>query len=105
MGHRKWTAKEKFQIVMAGIKGRRISELCNEHGISQEQYYKWRDVLLNDGTELFERGGVDKEKERLEKQNRNLKETVGDLTMELKKTSGKAELSGIRSEYKVARPD
>jgi len=32
MGNRKWTAKEKFQIVMSGLKGRRIAELCNEHG-------------------------------------------------------------------------
>ncbi|MCP4100149.1 MAG: transposase [Lentisphaerae bacterium] len=85
MGRKKWTAQEKFQIVMAGLKGRKIAELCNEYCISQGQYYKWRDVFLNDGTKLFERGGVDKEKERLEKQNRKLKETIGDLTLELKK--------------------
>ncbi len=85
MSRKNWAAQEKFQIVMSGLKGRKVVELCNEHGISQGQYYKWRDVLLNGGTKLFERGGVDKEKERLEKQNRKLKETVGDLTMELKK--------------------
>lgn len=85
MTRRKWKPQEKFQIVMSGLKGRSIAELCNENGISQGQYYKWRDVLLNEGTKLFERGGVDKEKKRLEKQNRKLKETVGDLTMELKK--------------------
>ncbi len=70
---------------MAGLKGRKIAEPCNEYGSSQEQYYKWRDLLLNDGTKLFERGGVDKEKERLVKQNRKLKETIGDLIIELKK--------------------
>ena len=85
MSRKKWTAQEKFEIVMLGLKGRKIAEICNEYGISQGQYYKWRDVLLNDGTKLFERGGVDKEKERLEKQNRKLKETIGDLTLELKK--------------------
>ncbi|MDD5598962.1 MAG: transposase [Victivallaceae bacterium] len=85
MSRKKWTAQEKFQIVMAGLKDRRIVEICNEYGISQGQYYKWRDVLLNDGTKLFERGGVDKEKERLARQNRKLKETIGDLTIELKK--------------------
>ena len=85
MSRKKWTAQEKFEIVMSGLKGRKIAEICNEYGISQGQYYKWRDVLLNDGTKLFERGGVDKEKERLEKQNRKLKETIGDLTLELKK--------------------
>lgn len=85
MSRRKWTAKEKFQIVMQGVKGRSVAEICNEYGINQSQYYSWRDVLLSDGEKLFERGGVDKEKERLERQNRKLKEAIGDLTMELKK--------------------
>jgi len=40
---------------------------------------------FNDGERLFEHGGVDKRQERLEKENRKLKEAIGDLTMELKK--------------------
>ncbi len=83
--NRKWTSKEKFQVVMAGLKGRAVSDICNDYGITQSQYYSWRDVLLNDGEKLFERGGVDKEKERLDHQVRKLKETIGELTMELKK--------------------
>ena len=91
-GHKKqWTGREKLALVLEGLKGEcRISELCNEHGISQGMYYKWRDQLLTAGAKLFEREGVDHARERLERENRKLKETIGELTIELKKTIGKA---------------
>ena len=46
-------------------------------------YYKWRDQLLTDGAKLFERGGVNHARKRLEQ------EKIGELTVELKKTIGK----------------
>ena len=85
MKKKQWTAQEKFQIVMMGMKGRNIVELCNEYGITHSVYYDWRDVFLRDGVKLFERGGVNSDKERLENENRRLKEMVGELTIELKK--------------------
>jgi len=85
MRKKQWTAQEKFQIVMMGMKGRNIVELCNEYGITHSVYYDWRDVFLRDGVKLFERGGVNNDKERLENENRRLKEMVGELTIELKK--------------------
>jgi len=80
MGTKKqWTGKEKLNIVLQGLKGTcSISELCNKQGITQGMYYKWRDQLLNDGAKLFERGGVDYARERLERENRKLKETIGE---------------------------
>ena len=75
MGAKKqWTGKEKLVIVLQGLKGETsVSALCNEHGITQGMYYKWRDQLLSDGAKLFDRGGVDHAKERLENENRRLK--------------------------------
>jgi len=47
MGRRKWTAEQKMSIVLQGIKGETsIAEICRNHGISQVQYYKWRDLFL-----------------------------------------------------------
>ena len=81
-----WTGQEKLAIVLQGLKGNcRISELCNEYGITQGMFYKWRDQLLNDGAKVFARGGVDHEVERLQRENRKLKETIGELTIELKR--------------------
>jgi putative transposase len=48
MGRRKWTAEQKFGIVLQGIKGETtITQLCSDHGISQVQYYKWRDQFFS----------------------------------------------------------
>jgi len=87
MKRRNWTSEQKFKIVLEGLKGNiSISELCNQHQISQAQFYQWRDKLFKDGSKIFEHGGVDKEAERLKKQNQKLKGMVGELTMELKKS-------------------
>lgn len=81
-----WSGKEKLAIVLEGLSGTcSVGELCNRHGVAQSMYYRWRDQLLADGAKLFERGGVDHVRDRLERENRKLKETIGDLTLELKK--------------------
>ena len=86
MKRRQWTGQQKLQIVLEGLKTQgKISEFCGRYEISQVQYYKWRDQLLKNGTKVFE-GDPEKEKERLEKEVRKLKEIVGHLTVELKKT-------------------
>ena len=47
MGRRRWTADQKFAIVLQGIKGETtIAQLCRDHGISQVQYYQWRDQFF-----------------------------------------------------------
>ena len=91
MGIKKqWIDKEKLAIVLEGLQWACcVSELCSEYGIAQDMYYKWRDQLLTDGAKLFERGGVNYARKRLEQENHKLKETIGELTVELKKTIGK----------------
>ena len=46
MKRRKWKPEQKALIVLEGLKGRPIGELCAEHEISQAQYYQWRDQFL-----------------------------------------------------------
>lgn len=86
MRRRKWTAKEKLQIVLEGLSGKSgMSEICARHGVGQTQYYKWRDQFLANGTRAFE-SDADKQKERLISENIKLKTLIGHLTIELKKT-------------------
>ena len=55
MKGRKCTSKQKFQIVLEGMKGTvPLAELCGKYEIHQTQYYKWRDQLLNKGEKAFE---------------------------------------------------
>lgn len=86
MDRRKWDPKTKTAIVLEGLKGRPIADICNEYRISQTQYYKWRDQFLANAPKLFEVGQSDKREARLETENKKLKRLVGELTYELKKS-------------------
>ena len=86
MKKRQWTNQQKMQIVVAGFKsGASVAELCTRYEISQGQYYKWRDLLLNGADRVFV-PDPDKEKERMRKRIDRLNQTIGELTVELKKT-------------------
>lgn len=84
MKNRQWDAKTKALIVMEGIKGKPVSEICAEHQLSQSQYYRWRDEFIANIHQVF--GNSGKQDERLMKENQRLKQIIGDLTVELKKT-------------------
>jgi len=55
MKRRKWKPGQKALIVLEGLKGRPIGELCAEHEISQAQYYQWRDQLLANAAKALSR--------------------------------------------------
>ncbi len=87
MKYRKWSSRDKLVIVLEGLKGKvPLGELCAKFQISQSQYYKWRDQLLNNGPKVFDYGGVDRTTERLRHENQKLKRIIGELTVELKKS-------------------
>lgn len=81
-----WKANEKARIVIQSFaSGNSVSELCNEHGITQGMLYRWKSMLLDNASKIFERGGLDKETERLRAENARLKQEIGDLHLQLKK--------------------
>jgi transposase-like protein len=86
MKKRKWTPEQKSQIVMQGIKGRSVSEICNEYQIGQLQYYLWRDQFLQNAGKVFEMPQKAQQQTRLERENEKLKAMAGELTIELKKS-------------------
>jgi transposase-like protein len=86
MKKRQWSSEQKLQIVMQGIKGRAVSDICNEYQISQGQYYKWRDQFLANAGKVFEMPKQSQKEQRLERENEKLKTVIGELTLELKKS-------------------
>ena len=86
MQRRKWDSKTKAMIVLQGLKGKPVSELCIEHQISQAQYYQWRDHFLANAPKTFDTHQQTQREERLSQENARLKKLVGELTMELKKS-------------------
>jgi transposase-like protein len=86
MQRRKWDAKTKAMIVLEGLKGKPVAELCNEHQLSQAQYYQWRDQFLAHAAKAFEAHEQSQREARLTQENARLKTLVGELTLELKKS-------------------
>ena len=83
MKRRKWNSQERFQIVLEGLSGKiEIGKLCAKYQVSQAQYYKWRDQFLKCGHQAFETKTISRREDRLETENRELKQIIGDLTVE-----------------------
>jgi len=86
MKRRRWDSKTKTKIVFEGLSGRPVSEICNEYGIHQNQYYIWRDKFLSEAHKAFDSKKDVGEVIRLRKKNKELTQIIGSLTVELKKT-------------------
>lgn len=82
--YRKFTAKQKAEIVVAGLRGdRSVRDVCREHGIAETLYYQWRDKLLEGGQEALA-GKDERQGEReLRKKVRELERALGRKTYEL----------------------
>jgi transposase-like protein len=82
--YRTFTAQQKIEIVLAGLRGNRsVREVCREHEIAETLYYNWRDKLLEGGrTALAGKEERTGEKE-LKKKIRELERTLGRKTYEL----------------------
>ena len=82
--YRTFTAQQKIEIVLAGLRGdRSVREVCREHEIAETLYYSWREKLLEGGrTALAGKEERTGEKE-LKKKIRELERTLGRKTYEL----------------------
>jgi len=85
MKRRRWDSKTKAMVILQGIKGTPVSEICNEHQISQSEYYRWREIFLSKMAQVFD--NTDKRLEGLQQENTRLKTIIGDLSLELKKSN------------------
>jgi transposase len=81
---RKFTAQQKLEIVLAGLRGdRSVREVCREHEIAEALYYGWRDKLL-EGGKLALAGKDERQGEKeMAKRIRELECTLGRKTYEL----------------------
>jgi transposase len=86
MHRRTWDAKTTALIILEGLKGKAVAEICTEHQISQSLYDQWRDQFLAHAAKAFDDPQRTRKEARLEQENTRLTQLVGELTFELKKS-------------------
>jgi transposase-like protein len=88
----RYTPKQKLGIVLEGLRGQiSITELCRKHGITSTMYYKWRNIFLRKGEEIFANHGTFASERSYIEKIREMERVIGRLTLEkeiLKKTNG-----------------
>lgn len=92
MKKRKWTPEKKAKIVLLGLGGANLAQLCSEYKIALSQYYLWRDQFLKNSHKAFDVNKTQAKELRLKEENKKLKQTVGELTLELKKNDWEEQL-------------
>lgn len=60
---KRWSSDEKLAIVLEGLKGAKVKDICAKYGVAETQYYRWRDEAM----EAMKAGLADKRR----KENRN----------------------------------
>ena len=82
--YRKFTASQKLEIVLAGLRGdRSVRDVCREHEIAETLYYSWRDKLLESGKLALAGKDERADEKELRKKIRELERTLGKKTYEL----------------------
>lgn len=81
-----YSAEEKVQIVMEGIRGEiSVAELCRKYDINDSNYYKWNKEFLEAGKKRLQgdemREATSDEVKELRRENRALKQSLADLVI------------------------
>ena len=83
---RKWSPEQKLQIVLEGMHGdRSVSEVCRKYGVTDTQFYTWKDKLMKSAGEIFRRKKNDKattKELRLITENDRMKSVIAEITAE-----------------------
>lgn len=94
MSQRRWTPKEKLEIVLEGLRdGDQVAEVCRRRGVSTAQYYTWKKKLMESAGVVFQRKEDKREREveKLREEIRRKDRVIAEITTEnldLKKTFG-----------------
>lgn len=83
MKGKKYPAELKQTILDEVMKGRRVADIANEYGVSLQIIYQW----LKSTSSTFK---YQKRLREVEKENRELKEMLGNLSLFLERTKKKS---------------
>lgn len=81
---RHWTAAEKLRIVLAGLQGADVSELCRREGLNPTMYYSWKKKLLGSASAIFEQDNARNtaQEQKSAAQMQRMKDVIAEITAE-----------------------
>ena len=83
MRSKRHSEEQIIAILKQAQAGVKTAEICRQHGISEQTYYRWK--AKYGGLELSEA----KKLRRLEEENRQLKQLVGELSLDKTSAPGR----------------
>jgi transposase len=103
--YRSWTAEQKIEIVLAGLRGDRCGcEVCREQAISETLSYGWREKLLEGGREALAGTKQRLGERELRRKVAELERALGRKTYELERLSRKPFCRPVRQrQFLLAR--
>ena len=77
---RKFSAEEKVMILRLHLVEKRpVSEVCDEHGVNPNMFYRWQKQFFENGSAAFDQvgnGRKDRQVQKLERQNAQLQTKI-----------------------------
>jgi len=79
-----WSVEEKLSIVLSALgREQSVAEIAREHGVNENQIYRWKEQFLASGRAGLNGGKVQTADQRLEAENDQLKKLLGEKALEL----------------------
>lgn len=79
-----WSIEEKLSIVLEVLQSQEsIPTIAKRNGVNDQQIYKWKAAFLEGGKQGLISGKIQTADERVEAENRQLKELLGEQTLQI----------------------
>ncbi len=78
-----WTVEQKLTIILAALhEEQSIAQLARQHGVSEQQIYRWKVQFLEGGRQALS-GKAPRADQRLQSENEQLKKLLGERALEI----------------------
>jgi transposase len=79
-----WAVEQKLRLILAALREEdSVAALARQHGISEQQLYRWKAQFLEGGSQALGRPKAPQADQRLQTENEQLKKLLGEKTLEV----------------------
>jgi transposase-like protein len=79
-----WTVEQKLTIILAALRDEQsVAALARQHGVSEQQIYRWKAQFLDGGRQALNGAKRPRADQHLQGENEQLKTLLGEKTLEI----------------------